>query len=256
MARPLRRVGVAEVPARRASTSRWSGWASTTSTSSTATGSTRRRRWRRRWARWTTRSGRARRSTPASRPTPRSTRSRPRAILREMGTPLLIHQPSYSMLNRWIEGGPARRPGGGGRRLHRVLPAGAGHADRPLPRRHPRGLAGRPGRVLTPEHAHRRDAARTSARSTGSRASGPVARADGAGLGAARPAGHLGADRREQRRAAGGQPRARWRTCRSPPTSWTRSTGTRSRRASTSGPRPARRNPPPPPFEEKPPPDP
>jgi len=24
-------------------------------------------------------------------------------ILREMGTPLLIHQPSYSMLNRWIE---------------------------------------------------------------------------------------------------------------------------------------------------------
>jgi L-glyceraldehyde 3-phosphate reductase len=27
------------------------------------------------------------------------------AILRELGTPLLIHQPSYSMLNRWIEPG-------------------------------------------------------------------------------------------------------------------------------------------------------
>jgi L-glyceraldehyde 3-phosphate reductase len=26
-------------------------------------------------------------------------------LLRSMGTPLLIHQPSYSMLNRWIEGG-------------------------------------------------------------------------------------------------------------------------------------------------------
>jgi L-glyceraldehyde 3-phosphate reductase len=26
-------------------------------------------------------------------------------ILRQMGTPLFIHQPSYSMLNRWIEGG-------------------------------------------------------------------------------------------------------------------------------------------------------
>ncbi len=26
------------------------------------------------------------------------------AILRQLGTPLLIHQPSYSMLNRWIEG--------------------------------------------------------------------------------------------------------------------------------------------------------
>jgi L-glyceraldehyde 3-phosphate reductase len=27
------------------------------------------------------------------------------AILKSMGTPLLIHQPSYSMINRWIEGG-------------------------------------------------------------------------------------------------------------------------------------------------------
>ena len=27
------------------------------------------------------------------------------AILRQLGTPLLIHQPSYSMLNRWIEAG-------------------------------------------------------------------------------------------------------------------------------------------------------
>jgi L-glyceraldehyde 3-phosphate reductase len=27
------------------------------------------------------------------------------AILRDLGTPLLVHQPSYSMFNRWIEGG-------------------------------------------------------------------------------------------------------------------------------------------------------
>ena len=27
------------------------------------------------------------------------------AILRDLGTPLLIHQPSYSMINRWIEDG-------------------------------------------------------------------------------------------------------------------------------------------------------
>lgn len=27
------------------------------------------------------------------------------AILRDLGTPLLIHQPSYSMLNRWVEDG-------------------------------------------------------------------------------------------------------------------------------------------------------
>ncbi|TDD88679.1 L-glyceraldehyde 3-phosphate reductase [Actinomadura darangshiensis] len=36
------------------------------------------------------------------------------AILREMGTPLLIHQPSYSMLNRWIEGGLLDTLGGEG----------------------------------------------------------------------------------------------------------------------------------------------
>jgi L-glyceraldehyde 3-phosphate reductase len=35
---------------------------------------------------------------------PEQTRAAAR-ILRELGTPLLIHQPSYSMLNRWIEGG-------------------------------------------------------------------------------------------------------------------------------------------------------
>jgi L-glyceraldehyde 3-phosphate reductase len=27
------------------------------------------------------------------------------AIMRQLGTPVLIHQPSYSMLNRWVEGG-------------------------------------------------------------------------------------------------------------------------------------------------------
>jgi L-glyceraldehyde 3-phosphate reductase len=27
------------------------------------------------------------------------------AILKDLGTPCLIHQPSYSMLNRWVEGG-------------------------------------------------------------------------------------------------------------------------------------------------------
>ncbi len=39
--------------------------------------------------------------------------------------------------------GPARRPGRPPGRVHRLLPAGAGPAHRPLPRRHPRGLPGR-----------------------------------------------------------------------------------------------------------------
>ncbi len=46
---------------------------------------------------------RAGRSMPASRPTIRSARARRPAILKSLGTPCLIHQPSYSMINRWVE---------------------------------------------------------------------------------------------------------------------------------------------------------
>ena len=66
-------------------------------------------------------------------------------ILKELGTPLLIHQPSYSMLNRWTENGTPNlyeALEAGGRRFHRVLPAGTGHADGPLPGRHPGRFAG------------------------------------------------------------------------------------------------------------------
>ena len=51
------------------------------------------------------------------------------AILKELGTPCVIHQPSYSMLNRWIEDGLARRARGTRDRLHRLLAARAGHAE-------------------------------------------------------------------------------------------------------------------------------
>ena len=119
------------------------GWASTTSTSSTRTGSTPTRRSRRRWARSTPRSARARRSTSGSRRTRRSGRAEAAAILRELGTPLLIHQPSYSLLNRWIEPDLLDALGRGGR-LHRLLAARPGHAHRQVPGRHPRGLARQP----------------------------------------------------------------------------------------------------------------
>ena len=75
-----------------------------TSTSSTPTGSIPIRRSRKRWVRSTQRCARGRRSTSESRPTRRSD-AEAAAILGELGTPLLIHQPSYSMLNRWIEPG-------------------------------------------------------------------------------------------------------------------------------------------------------
>ena len=86
-----------------ASTSRWAGWVWTTSTSSTRTGPTRRRRSRRRWARCTppSRAGKAL-YVGISSYSPEDT-ARAAEILADLGTPLLIHQPSYSMLNRWIE---------------------------------------------------------------------------------------------------------------------------------------------------------
>jgi L-glyceraldehyde 3-phosphate reductase len=49
------------------------------------------------------RSGKARYAGISSYSASRTARAA--AILRELGTPLLIHQPSYSMLNRWVEGG-------------------------------------------------------------------------------------------------------------------------------------------------------
>ena len=61
------------------------------------------------------------------------------AILKRLGTPCLIHQPSYSMLNRWIEDDrlldtlEAR-----GHRRDRLLAAGAGAADRQVSERRSR----------------------------------------------------------------------------------------------------------------------
>ena len=76
---------------------------SSTSTSSTRTGSIRRRRSRRRWARSTPpcEQGKALYAGISSY-SPEKTREA-YEILASLGTPLLIHQPSYSMLNRWIE---------------------------------------------------------------------------------------------------------------------------------------------------------
>ena len=78
---------------------------SSTSTSSIRIGSTRTPRSRRRWARCdqAVRSGRALYAGISSYG-PEKTREAA-ALLADLGTPCLIHQPSYSLLNRWIEGG-------------------------------------------------------------------------------------------------------------------------------------------------------
>ena len=64
-------------------------------------------------------------------------------------------------------GGPARRARRRRRRLHRVLPARAGHAHRQVPQGHPRGFACGTGQVARPVAAHRAPRSSTSGRSTG-----------------------------------------------------------------------------------------
>ena len=137
--------------------------------------------------------GRARPSTSASPPT-RASAPQAVEILRAMGTPLLIHQPSYSMLNRWVEEDLLDVLGAeawGASRSHRSRR----DAHEQVPQGHPRGFPCGTGQVARPLAAHRYVAqARAGARPDGE-GSGSVARADGAGLAAAGRAGHVGAHR-------------------------------------------------------------
>jgi L-glyceraldehyde 3-phosphate reductase len=71
-------------------------------------------------------------------------------ILRELGTPLLIHQPSYSMLNRWIERGCSTPSATRASAASSSRPR-PGHAHRPLSGRHPARFAGEPRGSLSPD---------------------------------------------------------------------------------------------------------
>ena len=149
-------------------------------------------------------------------------------ILRELGTPLLIHQPSYSMLNRWIEDGPARRARRGRRRRasrsrrspRACSPTGTSTASR-------RTRARRTGGSLDAEHAHRREPRARPRAQRDRRRARPVARAAGARLGAARPARDLVADRRLAASRSSRTTSPRSTTSTSPTTSSPRSTRTR-----------------------------
>ena len=157
------------------------------------------------------------------------------AILRSMGTPLLIHQPSYSMLNRWIE-----------RDLLDVLDReGVGAiafsplAQGMLTSKYLDGIPGRLTRRRGPlpdvGHDHARaHRARAAAQRDRGRARSD-ARADGGRVDRARRARHLGADRRLERRPARGERRGDRRRRVHARTRSTPSTATRSTPASTSG---------------------
>ena len=119
-------------------------------------------------------------------------------VLRQLGTPLLIHQPSYSMLNRWIEDRLLDVLGDGRGRMYRFFGSGAGPAHRPLPEWRPPRLEGLAERFAHPRHAERRKSRSCPGAQRHCAGSGPNSGADGDGLGPAGPSDHLRFDRREQ----------------------------------------------------------
>ena len=130
------------------------------------------------------------------------------AILRDLGTPLLIHQPSYSLVNRWIEDDG----------LLDVLEAeGAGCivfsplAQGVLTNKYlhgiPEGSRASERGSFSPDLLTEQTLARVRRARRARARPRSEPRADGARLDAARSAGDLDADRREQRRPAGGQRR-------------------------------------------------
>ena len=220
-----------------ASTSRWPGWAWTTSTSSTATGSTPSTPLEETMGALDTavRQGKALYAGISSYSAGAHSSRRPRSCATSG------HRcSSTSRRTRCSTAGSRRRScstrWATGRRLHRVLPAGAGHAHRPLPRRHPRGLAGSAGQVARPGRAHRAPASSQYGRSTRSRAAAGQSLAQLALAWALRDprvtsvlVGASSVDQLDDNLAA-----ARHRST-SPTTSWPRSTSTRSTPASTCG---------------------
>ena len=112
-------------------------------------------------------------------------------ILTGLGTPLLIHQPSYSLLNRWIEHGLLEVLRAPRRRRDRVLTARPGPAHRPLPARRPGGLARAPRRGVRRAPAQRGEPRARPRPERDRGAARPVARPAGDRLGAARPAREL-----------------------------------------------------------------
>ena len=129
------------------------------------------------------------------------------AILRRLGTPAIIHQPSYSIVNRWTEEDrllDALEEEGMGCIAFSPLAQGL-LTDKylkgvPADSRAGRGAELVEGRV--PQRGESRLRARPQRSGQGTR---PVAGADGARLGAARQPHDLGADRRQPRVADRGR---------------------------------------------------
>ena len=105
------------------------------------------------------------------------------SILRELGTPCLIHQPKYSMFQRWVEDSLLDVLEEEGVGLHSVLAVGARVALGSVPQRHPRRLACRQAaRVSAHRASQRRNTQQGSPTPRTGRWSRSIACANGAGL--------------------------------------------------------------------------
>ena len=125
----------------------------------------------------------------ASRPTRAEKTREAAAILRELGTPLLIHQPSYSMLNRWIEHGLLDALGELGVGCIVFSPLAQGMlTDKYLDGIPEGSRASRAELALARPADRRRRSAKIRALNEIAAAPRPDARADGARVDAARPA--------------------------------------------------------------------
>ena len=129
------------------------------------------------------------------------------SILRGMGTPLLIHQPSYSMLNRWIEGGLLDVLGGQGVGCIAFSPLAQGVLTGKYLDGVPTGSRASLNGSLSSDQISERTLVHVRALAAIAAVPGPVAGPARAVLGAAGSAGDFGAHRRQQRRAARGEPR-------------------------------------------------
>ena len=130
-------------------------------------------------------------------------------IARDLGTPLLIHQPSYSHAQPLDRGGPARRARGAGDGLHRVQrrwPRGCSPTATSTGCRRTRAPPA-PGRRCRRSRSTSETMARVRGLNEIATGAGPEARPARTAVGAPRPAGDLGGDRRLVGGAARRQPR-------------------------------------------------
>ena len=127
------------------------------------------------------------------------------AILNDLGTPCLIHQPSYSMLNRWVERDGLKdtlKELGIGSIAFSPLAQGM-LTDKYL-NGIPDDSRATQGKSLNPKLVNDQRDAEPEQAERDRQDARPDAGADGAGLGAARRRHHLGADRRLAARAGRG----------------------------------------------------